>query len=217
MRLPKKRLTGLLLFANVCLLILNVSGWSLRALPPSHAQGNSKTVVREHPAPREPVEITPPRVNGRETAFSEAFQGGSDWISKLSFKVKNRSKTPITYARIDITFPETTASGPKMLHQIFIGQRADNPSTLNNPPLYLMPKEAMDISLASQIGEIERLVKSRHPSLDAISKIAAGLGEVMFADGTLYSGGALFKRNPDPASPRKWVMVEDEQNTRLGN
>jgi hypothetical protein len=217
MRLLKKRLTGLLLLANVCLLTLNVSGWLPRALPPSHAQGNSKTVVREHPAPREPAEITPPKLNGRATAFGEAFQGDSDWISKLTFKLKNRSKTPITYARIDITFPETAASGPKMLHQIFIGQRPDNPSTLDNPPLYLMPKESIDISLASQVGKIERLVKSRHPSLDAVSKIAVGLGEVMFADGTLYSGGAHFKRNPDPASPRKWVLVEDQQNTLLDN
>lgn len=217
MYLLKKRLTGLLLLANVCILILHVSGWSTRTLPPSRAQGNSKTVVREHPAPREPVEIMPPQVNGRATAFGEAFQGDSDWISKLAFEVKNRSKTPITYARIDITFPETAAGSPKLLHQIFIGRRSDNPSTLDNPPLYLLPKEAMDISLASQVGKIERLVKSRHPSLDAISKIAVGLGEVMFADGTLYSGGALFKRNPDPDSPRKWIMVEDELNTLPDN
>jgi hypothetical protein len=217
MHLLKKRLTGLLLLANVCILILHVSGWPTRVLPPARAQGNSKTVVREQPAPREPLEITPPQVNGRATAFSEAFQGDSDWISKLTFKVKNRSKTPITYARIDITFPETAAGGPKMVHQIFIGQRSDNPSTLDNPPLYLMPKEAMDISLASQVGKIERLVKSRHPSLDAISKIAVGLGEVMFADGTLYSGGAHFRRNPDPDSPRKWIMVEDQENTLLDN
>jgi hypothetical protein len=217
MYLLKKRLTGLLLLANVCILMLHVSGWSIRALPTFQAQGNSKTVAREHPAPREPLEITPPQVNGRATAFGEAFPGDSDWISKLTFQVRNRSKKPITYARIDITFPETAAGRPKMVHQIFIGRRSDNPSTLDNPPLYLMPKEATDISLASQVGKIERLVKSRHPSLDAINKIAIGLGEVMFDDGTLYSGGALFKRNPAPDSPRKWIMVEDELNILPNN
>lgn len=217
MHLLKKRLTGLLLLANVCILILNVSGWPNRALPPALARGNSKTVVRENPAPREPVEITSPQVNGRVTAFSEAFQGDADWISKLTFQVKNRSKKPITYARIDITFPETAAGRPKMVHQIFIGRRSDDPSTLDSQTLYLMPKEARDISLASQVGKIERLVKTRHPSLDALSKIAIGLGEVMFADGTLYSGGALFKRNQDPGSPRKWITVEDEPNTLPDN
>jgi len=117
----------------------------------------------------------------------------------------------ITYARIDIIFPETKSTGPALINQIFLGRRSDQTPelkfTLNHPPLYLLPNQSLDISLTSHYNEMKKLIEGRHSPIDDVNQIRIGLGEAMFVDETLYFGGRIFKRNPDPNGSSKWIKV----------
>jgi hypothetical protein len=204
----QKRTTTVLIVANIFVLALYVGGWS--HLTPRHLQNQGKEIVRQHQAKNEPVEIVDFKIKDKPIKFSEKFEGDSDWLRTISFKVKNKSNKPITWLRVDLTFPETSATGHILLHQLFLGQRADLQSTLSNQPLYLMPNESLEVTLTSQYDQIKRLIEGRQPPIDKITKIEVGLGEVMFDDETLYSGGSIFKRNPNQNSRRKWVIVNDQ-------
>ncbi len=102
-----------------------------------------------------------------------------------------------------------------MMHQLFIGQRPDFKSTLANAPLYIAPNEKIEISLASEYEAIKKLVGLRQTQIESIDTLVIRTSEIMFEDGTLYSGGTIFRRNPDINSPQKWIP--DTQSTSLNN
>lgn len=204
----RKRITLVLVIANMFVLTLYVSGWAF-APARSLNQDSKKSVVRELPSPNEPIEIGDIKFKSKVVKFDEKFDADDTWLKDITFKVKNKGKKPITYLRLDFTFPETASTGPVMLHQLYLGRRFDSPSMNNREPLRLLPNQSSEVSLESGFEGIKSLVESREPSIGKISKIIVRVGEVMFDDDTLYSGGATFKRNPDPSSPRKWVVIRD--------
>lgn len=204
----RKRITLTLVLANLFVLTLYVSGWAF-APPRSLNQDDKKTVARELPSPNEPVELGDIKFKGKAVKFDEKFAGHNTWLRDVTFKVKNKEKKPITYLRLDFFFPETSSTGPVMLHQLYLGRRSDVPSMNHQEPLRLLPNQSTEISLQFQFEDIKNLVESREPSIGKINKVNVRLGEAMFEDETLYSGGATFKRNPDPNSPRKWVIIRD--------
>jgi len=203
-----KQITMALLIANLCVLTMYVSGWSSSKYPMLRSQDNKK-IVEKHFAPKnEPVEIIMPQIKGIAVKLGEAFEEETDWLKQVTFKVKNKSDKPITFFHVDLDFPETKATGNIMMHQLLIGQHPDARSTLKNPPLFLKPNESIEISLEAEYSAIKRLIELRQTPVENISKLVIRLGDVTFADGTVYSGGNIFKRNPDPNSPRKWVQVD---------
>jgi hypothetical protein len=62
--------------------------------------------------------------------------------------------------------------------------------------------------MESHFDSIKRLIESRG-RLENVNDVDINVQEVMFADGTLYSGDAIWKPNPDTSSPHKWVKVRD--------
>jgi hypothetical protein len=212
--LQKRKITTALIIANMCLLTIFVSGWSYNK---PRLQDNKK-VVEKHPAPKnEPIEMTEPKVKAKGVKLGEPFEDESDWLKHLTFKVKNISDKPITFFQIDLDFPETKATGSIMMHQLFIGRRSDFKSTLNNAPLYLKPNEAIEISLEPEYSAIKELIEIRQAPVENINKLVIRTSEVMFEDETLYSGGSIFKRNPDLNNPRKWLRITDGFGRPLTN
>lgn len=204
----RKLVTVALALANLCVLTLYVGGWSHATTTARQTPG--RAVLRELPAPDEPVELGDVKIKGKPVKFADRVADDDTWLREVSLKVKNRSKKSITYLRLDLTFPETAATGNVLFHQVFVGRRSDVPTLRDNPPLLLMPNRSTDVSLAAQFDALKRMIELRHSAVGTINEVKVRLGEVMFEDGTLYSGGAVFKRNPDQSSPRKWVRVEDQ-------
>lgn len=213
----RKKAALALILANLCVLALHVSGGAYAPQGAPGAQGRGRAIIREHAPDNEPVVISDIRVRGNAVRLGERFEGDDTWLREITFRVKNRSNKPITYLRLDIVFPETRATGPVLLQQLFLGRRSDNNSTLSNEPLRLLPNEWLEVSLASQFERLRRLIQLRYSSPGNIHEVAISLGEAMFEDGTLYSGGAIFRRNPDSNSPRRWVIVTDGQISSPGN
>jgi hypothetical protein len=198
-----RRLAVLLVAANVVLLTLYVTGWSSSVLGQPGRQ-NKKRVEKHKTFLKLPLEISEAKVGDKPIALGEQFDGDVDWLNGLTIKVRNKSDKTITWASIFFTFPETRLIGPVMMDQLFIGQRSD--MSLKNPPLDLKPGEEMEVSLESHFNSIKQLIESRS-RLELVNDVDIEVHEVMFADGTLYSGGSIWKPNPDTASPHKWVEI----------
>lgn len=185
--------------------ILYVSGLSSRVF--GNADPQNKKIVKNRSSVDVPIEIVATKVKDRSIEFRQEFDADANWLRDLTFKIKNKSTKPITWIGINITFPETRATGSLMLHQLFIGQRSDMLSTLtSNPPLDLKPGEEKEISLEPEFDLIRRLIKLRG-RVEDINNVDLTIDEVMFADDTLYSGSNLWRRNPDTSSARKWLKI----------
>lgn len=215
--LLQRRITVALIIANVCVLTLYVSGWSSGKIKTSALQNHEKSITKPFNRKNEPIELTDLKVRDKSINLNQAFNDEIDWLKNFSFKIKNKSNKAITYVQLDIDFPETKATGNIMMHQIFLGQREDFKFTLDNPPLYLQPNGSTDISLASRHDAIKRFIETRKSPIENINKIVIRVGEVMFEDGTLYTGGGLFRRNPDSNSSEKWIQIPNEQATPQSN
>ncbi|HXM50339.1 MAG TPA: hypothetical protein VN956_21030 [Pyrinomonadaceae bacterium] len=198
-----RRLAVLLLAANLFLLTLYVTGLSSTVLG-KFGQQNKKRVEKHKTFLKLPLEVFEAKIGDRPIALGEQFDGDLDWLKGLKIKVKNKSDKTITWASIFFIFPETRLIGPVMMDQLFIGQRSD--ISPKNPPLDLKPGEEMELPLESHFNSIKQLIES-HSRLDLVNDVDIEVHEVMFADGTLYSGGSMWKPNPDTASPHKWVEI----------
>jgi hypothetical protein len=201
-KLSRKSVITVLVSINAALVLLYVSGWSSTTT----AFQNKQVIIRDLPDSNEPIEISM-RVKDKPVTFGEGFEEDADWLKNLTLTVKNTSNKPIAYVRLDIIFPETKSTGPALLHQLFLGHRSDVKSTLKQPSLDLLPGNSLDVSLASEHRDIKELIEGRHSPIAYIKEMRVALGEVLFTDGTLYSGGRIFKPNPDPTNPRKWIKA----------
>lgn len=201
-----RQMTRALILLGVCSMVFS-AGFQTRAQTSAGKQ-QEKIVARHFALANEPVEIIEPSVKSRAVELGRGFEAEPDWLRYVTFKVKNRSDKAITFVGIDFDFPETTAAaGAMMMHQVLLGQRPDFPSTMKNPPLLIKPNETIEISLELEHRAIKTLIELRLPSVENINKLVIRTTEMMFEDGTLYSGGFLFERNPDPTGTHKWLRM----------
>lgn len=200
----QKKITIGLAIANIFVLSLYASGWTLKKPTTTGAQGNRRVVTKLTILKNEPVEISNVKVKGKSVRLGNEFEEEADWLKGVEFKLKNKSDKSITYVVLNVDFPETKDTGTPIMHWLYLGHNPDSESM--RPALYLKPDESINISLAPEFDTIKKTLERREP-IDSIHKIQVSLDQVIFEDNTLYSGGGIFKRNPDPNSPRKWVLM----------
>ena len=217
---PRHIVTAMLVLANLLVLTLYAGGW---AHAPSSAsgkaaggggnplfvQGGAKKIIREPIINREPVEIGDVKVKGKAVKFGDEIDGDETWLKDVTVKVRNISDKPITYFRITFVFADPVP-GAVNTQNVMLGRRPDFfPLTSRNEPLRLAPGESVTVSLAAYFDEIKSLVEPRHGWIGNVNQVAVSLGDALFEDGTLYSGGSIFRRNPDESSRRKWLITRD--------
>jgi hypothetical protein len=75
--------------------------------------------------------------------------------------------------------------------------------------LSLADNERIDLPLSARYNDLKRLVESVHTiRVDNVTKLGIDIHAALFDDGTLFEAGTLFKRNPDPNAPQKWIKIE---------
>jgi hypothetical protein len=211
----QKKITLVLVVANVCVLSLYVVGWSSGQSRARGRQGNGRVVTKKEVIKNEPIELADIRTQRQTVRAGEAFEEGEEWLKHLGFKLTNKWDKAITYIVLNVDFPETEKTGSMMMYSLYLGQQPDVAATLTNPPLRLEPTESLEVSLAPEYEQLKKFIESRQAPLGDISEISIWLDQVMFEDGTIYAGGSIFQRNPDPDSPRKWVPLADKQQAPL--
>ncbi|MDX6404310.1 MAG: hypothetical protein QOH70_1765 [Blastocatellia bacterium] len=209
----QRRITIVLVIANLCLLVIYVSAWTK-----PNPQNNKKTVIRPLTLANEPLEITF-ELNGRpvnatkavraeEGIHTEEFDGDSDWLRNLTLKVRNKSEKVITYIVLDLTFPQTaTNEHPRVgLHQVFLG--VDPDGKFPRPALRVAPNESLEIPLATRFKDIKTLVEFSR-SIENVTEMEVRIHQVLFDNGTLFETGTYYRRNSDPNDPRKWIRIDN--------
>jgi hypothetical protein len=197
-----RRTTAFLLAVNVVLPVMYVTGSSssiLRKLVPQ-----AKKVEKHKTVLKLPLEVTGSRVGQKSINLGEEFDSDSDWLKNLKVTVKNKSDKTITWASITFRFPDTRASGPVKSVEVFIGQRSDQ--STHNSPLSLEPEQELEFSPNLRVDAVKESMAKRG-SLAELDHLDIEVQEVMFEDGTLYSGDNIWRRNPDSTSVHKWIKI----------
>ena len=189
----------LLVVANISLVVIYVSGWTV----PS-PQSNKKTIVSPPTIVKYPVAITI-KHRGQQMKPNEEFDGATDWVKDLTLTVTNTSGKTITHLAIHLIFPETATAeqSSTALHQIELGVHPDVPS--NRAPLILRPGDSIEVTLGNEYADIKKLVEKR-VSIDKINTVTLRLQSAMFDDGTEFYAGELYRR--DPNNPRRWIPIK---------
>ena len=208
--LHSRKVTVLLVVANVFLLTVCVSGWVSSNPLNRWSQETRRKVEKRRGVLTEPIEIVEPSVKGIPITLGKEFEGPSDWIKNLRLKIRNKYPKTITFIQVDFDFPETSLTGPIIAHQLFIGQRWDFKFTQKNPPLSLQPNGELEISLEPEFQSIKRSIEHRQGPVENINHIVIRTVEVMFEDDTLYANGDFWRPNPDQNSPHKWILINRE-------
>lgn len=200
-----------LIIANLCFLVIYVSGWT-----GPHFQSNKKSIVRRVTYSKDPVEISfhlKGRPLTKETLVdsfrSNDFDADGDWVKDLTIKIKNTSGKTITWMLVNLEFPEVTKDGAVALHQIFLGVDPDAPFA--RPELRLLPNQTLEISLNDKDDDLKRLIKvigSGMP-VESVSKLLVEFHAAYFDDDTRFQTGVMYRRNPVPGDPQKWIKIDN--------
>ena len=131
------------------------------------------------------------------------FQADAGWLNKLAIELKNVSGKSITYAVINLTFPQTAnEKGRVGLHQIFLGIDPDRKFTRSE--LRLAPNDTIEIPLANELAQIKTFVETRLPLTD-VYEVEIEMHAVLFDDGKLFEAGVMYQRDPNNYS--KWIPI----------
>jgi len=193
----------------ICLVI---SGWALaKSLVLGVLQNPDKVII--HKVPQidgpDPLEITEIKVNGSARKAGVGFVEDGEWLNDTTFKLTNTYSKPITYLQLDVNFPQVT---PKkypeatLQYQILLGRHPIYKS--ERPELLIMPGGTIEVSLASYYEDMKRMIKLVNYPVNSVDRIEFNLCEAAFSDGTLYSGGRMHERNPDPNGRQKWIQIK---------
>lgn len=203
----RRKITFVLVIANLVVLTF-LGSWSSGKPRTLDQKSKGKVVSRHFALKNEPIEIAKVTVKAKDIRLDEDFEEEADWLKYLVFHVKNKSDKAIIFMQIDLDFPDTRKeTGAIGVRQLLFGQRPDFASTFSNPILYLPPNEMTKISLEPEYGAIKKLIAQGQQPIENIKKVVIRTGEALFEDGTRYSGGYLYTRNPDPNSTKKWIRI----------
>ncbi len=211
----------------MCLLALILSAELMTQIWPSarlveSAQGQDagakRMVLIQMNNPYAPVKVVKVTENGETIIPGRAitpevagkrFSAGEDWISNLSFVVRNRTKLRIAYMSIGIAFGEDQHYD-KVLH---LGQvPAAAAATYYRPPhthvpegtgrpLQLGPGEEMTISLSDYVESIKSAKRTDVP-FSSLTKCSILIWDVYLEDQGLRWAFGMDYLHPDPDSPK---------------
>ena len=199
-------------YANVAVVVLCLV-ISVLALAKSNVaaffQDPERIIVQERSFHKNtPLEISDIMVKGKSVRSEMKFTGDDKWLRDITFKINNKYSKPITYVQVNKDFPEVLHNGVMMQHQLFLGKHPVFNTPINSKPIKVMPGESLKASLENEYDEIKRVITFLDSTkVDSVGKITLRLSEVGFEDGTIFSGGNFFKRNPDQNASQKWLKV----------
>lgn len=181
-------------------------------LTASFAQQNERT-LKNKKWKNEPLEITDLKIKEKKVKFKEKLVGNDDWYRNLKVDVKNISDKTVVFIDLSLTFPVNEAvpqDVPATDHLIY-GQYPPMPgetATLHLDELALKPGKMATLALKDYASTREFLNEASKPQ--SIKEIEIGISEVVFDDGTKWSRGELYKRNPN--APDEWLPARQSSN-----
>lgn len=154
----------------------------------------------------EPVAITEIRVgNNSAISLGQSFIADKDWVSDLTFKVKNVSAKPIARVELELQFPEVKFNNKAaFVLSVQYGEVPDLPEPgREKPPV--APNETIQMQLDSDTyGGLKGMLSANERPL-GVTKVRVRLSTIIFVDGTAWHNGYFHTR--DPNNPMKWIRI----------
>ncbi|MCI0662211.1 MAG: hypothetical protein L0220_14165 [Acidobacteria bacterium] len=153
----------------------------------------------------EPVKFIKVKAAGKEVSFKEEFDSDDEWMRGLIVTLKNTSNKNIIHIRFLLQFPEAKFNGVIMATLLEYGKYPNNPSNGNYDKL-LKPGEEVDLVLPdTNYSELRSFLASK--SFYKVNALHIHLDSVIYDDDTMWSGNALFMR--DPNKPNAWINIKE--------
>lgn len=153
----------------------------------------------------EPLEISSLKVKGKAAKLGANFEEDDDWLDRLTVTVKNTSNKTTAYIQLDLEFPtpDHSAKEPESVDHLLYGtypQPSGQEVTPHPDQPPLQPGAKAELVLTDYEGLRDFLIQTKKST--SIKQIQISISEVVFDDGTKWSGGQLFRRNP--GNPNRW-------------
>jgi hypothetical protein len=192
-----------------------LSGWANPV-----AQTNKKTIIRRLSIIKDPVELSlklkGQPLTSKETVLldkgirTSEFDADADWLKDFTITLKNTSGRTITYAHVNLRFPEVIWKGWVRKQEIHLGVHPDIKSS--RPELRLAPNDSLEIPLATRYDDIRTLVKSEGSGflIENLSEMEIEFQAAQLDDETLFQAGVWYRRSADPNHPNRWDPIKDQ-------
>jgi hypothetical protein len=177
-------------------------------------------LIEMRPFSNAPVKIITVKTKAGEVKVGNKFKDDDDWLKGLTFKVENVSNRPINYISAVVIFPKPGAQGEENIpygEGIIYGVSPLDPpsSTPKEQVQFLPPGESIELSLNDKSYEASKIFLNRLKYPESINHIELSIQEVGFEDGTVWSGGEFWRR--DPNKPGKAIKVPHENSKNSSN
>ena len=155
--------------------------------------------------PNEPVYVMDITVNGEQHQINRHSTAGEDWLSGLTFRVKNISKKNIVFIYASLIFPETKhiLQGKTFAFDLRYGAdpRLEAASTTEKP---LKPEESVEFVVSDAAYQnLKRGIETRITPIKNINGVQIDVVRVIFDDDTAWATGSFMHR--DPNNPKRWI------------
>jgi hypothetical protein len=134
-----------------------------------------------------------------------------DWMRGLTVTVRNLSDKTVTHLLIDLQFvrPKGQEGERDLIDSIEYGPipgltPAQQPQVVTEQPP-IPPGESVDIRLNERNYETLLQILRELKYQAGIKRVKLSILELDYSDGTKWSGGRVFKR--DPRNPEKWIPL----------
>ena len=206
----KRNLFLLLMLSVMLLAIAGLTGISIAQLG-GKAQKEERTIKK--PFWRgDPIKIERITVKGKPIS-TEKFLDNDDWLKSLAITVKNMSGRIIKYVELDLVFPrpQDSLTEPVSRDHLIYGQYPLSPGELGplNPQPPLLPEQTIEIPLTDFDGTLRFLKETNYGN--SIKHLEIEIGMVIFDDDTKWSGGRLYRKDPNNAD--RWILIDPPRKT----
>lgn len=202
------RLSGLSLFIGflLCHLASVADAQEKIRIIQEVAMDSSPVVVVSHHVGNKAFDRVGVEVFDRSHRYRHGITAGNNWLSELSFDLKNVSNKNVTYIDLYLTIPK---SGKMELNGLLVrfifGNRVANAATANNDsssPLELLkPGDVVKLKISDlQRTQMEKYLKNY--DAEDIEQVKMDIREVHFDDGTGWALGTELRQ--DPLNPKTW-------------
>lgn len=174
-------------------------------------------VVDQFAAPGEPVAIVGLKTKkGGEVKFRRRFTEDDDWIGGLTIVVKNNSGKTVSALAVDATYrrpDEQESSKPAPDTLAYTYHYGPNPFfpeyALRDRTRVIRPGESAELLISDENFQAikDSLKQLKYPA--GVKRVELMIHTVGFEDGTIWSGGSWFYRDPD--NPARILRGEPEQ------
>ena len=155
----------------------------------------------------EPVEITLAKTRKGAVEFNRAFKDqDNDWLKGFTLTAKNISQRPITF--IDVTYSferpkdQDNSNQPALINTLTFGSIGKNANQAK-----LNPGESTELVLDDATHDFLQQALGKAGYTTSVQRIRFYLSQVIFADGTMWSLGYWYQR--DPANAENWIRIPE--------